>query len=102
MTHGYEDVLAIGELSADAASVIPSLRKVYAECKTFLALTARFSDGTFQDEFDRQTLFYPDFDGGAMPSQMIYAVNQLVQAWEGNNNYRAVLGLPPVQLVERV
>lgn len=96
MTHTYADVMALGELSADCASVIPSLRKVYAECKTFLALTARFSDGAFQDEFDRQTLFYPDFDGGAMPSQMIYQVNQLVTAWEGNNNWRAVLGLAPI------
>ena len=95
MTHTYADVIAGGELSADVASVIPSLRKVYAECKTFLSLTARFSDGAFQDEFDRQTLF-DDFDGGAMPSQMIYAVNQLVTAWEGNPNYRAVLGLLPV------
>lgn len=92
MTHTYADVLALGELSADVASVIPSLRKVYTECKLFLALTARFSDGAFQDEFDRQTLF-DDFDANALPSQMIYAVNQLVTTWEGNPNYRAVLGL---------
>jgi hypothetical protein len=89
---GYNDVIAIGELSADVASVIPQLRIVYGVCKRFLALTARFSDSKFQDEFDRQTLL-EDFDGGSMPSQMIYAVNQLVTAWEANQNYKDVLGI---------
>jgi hypothetical protein len=92
MPQGYNDVLAIGELSADVASVIPQLRDVYWKCKNFLALTARFSNSAFQDEFDRQTLL-SDFDGGSMPSQMIYQVNQLVTSWEGNPNYRAVIGI---------
>jgi hypothetical protein len=90
----YDSTLAAGELYADVARVIPGLRTIYAQAKAYKALTASFSsEQAFQDAFDVITLL--DEDYGAIPSQMIYEINQLITAWEGNAAKRLVLGLPP-------
>jgi len=92
----YDPTLAAGELYADVARVIPGLRTIYAQAKAYKALTARFAtEPAFQDAFDIITFIGED-DYGAIPSQMIYEINQLITAWESSNPKRLVLGLPPV------
>jgi hypothetical protein len=79
---------------ADAGSVLPAIRATYNQCKAVQALIVRFgTDQDFSDAFD--TLMMSDgFDGTAMVSQMLYNINQLVTAWEANQNYKDVLGIP--------
>lgn len=93
MPLNYQVPLQKGELYADVARVIPELRAIYNAAKAYKALTTRFSDPAFQEAFDSITLL--DEDYGAIPSQMIYEVNQLITAWESNVEKRAVLGLTP-------
>jgi len=95
MTLDYQIVLDKGELNSDVASIIPSLRTIYAHAKTFLELTSRFQDSQFQDAFDNLTFIGSD-DYGAYPSQMIFNVSTLITAWEASAEYRAVLGLAPL------
>lgn len=96
MANDYGPIITNMELASDAAQVFLKIREVYGQCKIVQAYIARFgTDSAFSDAFDT-LMFSGGFDGTASISQMLYAINQLVQSWEANAEWRAVLGLPPL------
>lgn len=81
---------------ADAGQVYNTLRETYFQAKHLQALIQRFSvDQDFSDTFDELSSS-DGFDGGAIASQMLYDINQLVTAWESNAAKRDLLLLPPL------
>jgi hypothetical protein len=81
---------------AKAQMVYTKLREMYATGVEIKSMIASFAtDPAFSDAFDELS-WNDGFDGTAIASQMLYAVNQLVTAWEANPNWRDLLLLPPL------